>query len=175
MDSGFRVLDSSLFQWNLDSRFHSLVGYLISILDSKALDSGFHRNNFPGFRILQAKIFQTPESGYQSNIFWPVHAYLIKQWEIYFSSNVRFYNMMDRSNFWSMQLFQTGPHFKLEEVWFWKGIFPSCIWITEDFAVTVDGIVTQRQLNHCLNLSWNLRLWIALCHKFYCINWRNSY
>ena len=28
MDSGFRVLDSSLFQWNLDSRFHSLVGYL---------------------------------------------------------------------------------------------------------------------------------------------------
>ena len=33
--------------------------------------------------------------------------------------------MMDRSNFWSMQLFQTGPHFKLEEVWFWKGIFPS--------------------------------------------------
>ena len=125
MDSGFRVLDSSLFQWNLDSRFHSLVGYLISILDSKALDSGFHRNNFPGFRILQAKIFQTPESGYQSNIFWPVHAYLIKQWEIYFSSNVRFYNMMDRSNFWSMQLFQTGPHFKLEEVWFWKGIFPS--------------------------------------------------
>ena len=48
----------------------------------------------------------------------PVHAYLIKQWEIYFSSNVRFYNVMDRSNFWSMQLFQTGPHFKLEEVWF---------------------------------------------------------
>ena len=67
--SGFRVLDFSLFQWNLDSRCHSLVGYLISILDSKALDSGFHRNNFPGFRILQAKIFQTPESGYQSNIF----------------------------------------------------------------------------------------------------------
>ena len=54
----------------------------------------------------------------KSNIFGPVHAYLIKQWEIYFSSNVRFYNMMDRSNFWSMQLFQTGPHFKLEEVLF---------------------------------------------------------
>ena len=30
---------------------------------------------------------------------------------------------MDQSNFWSMQLFQTGPHFKLEEVWFWKDIF----------------------------------------------------
>ena len=42
MDSGFGVLDSSLFQWNMDSRFHSLVGYLSSILDSKALDSGFH-------------------------------------------------------------------------------------------------------------------------------------
>ena len=47
MDSGFRVLDSSLFQWNLDSRFHSLVGYLSSILDSKALDSGFHIKIFP--------------------------------------------------------------------------------------------------------------------------------
>ena len=69
MDTGFRVLDSSRFQWNLDSRFHSLVGYLISILDSKALDSGFHRQDFPGFRILQVKIFQIPESGYQSNIF----------------------------------------------------------------------------------------------------------
>ena len=30
---------------------------------------------------------------------------------------------MDRSNFWSMQLFQTEPHFKLEEVWFCEGIF----------------------------------------------------
>ena len=47
MDSGFRVLDSSLFQWNLDSRFHSLVGYLSSILDSKALDSGFHIKILP--------------------------------------------------------------------------------------------------------------------------------
>ena len=64
MDSGFRVLDSSLFQWNLDSRFHSLVGYLSSILDSKALDSGFHKQYFPRFRILQAKIFQIPGSGY---------------------------------------------------------------------------------------------------------------
>ena len=59
---------------------------------------------------------------YRSNIFWPVHTYLIKQWDIYFSTNVRFYNVMDRSNFWSMQLFQTGPHFKLVEVWFWKDI-----------------------------------------------------
>ena len=45
--SGFRVLDSSLFQWNLDSRFHSLVGCLSSILDSKALDSGFRIKIFP--------------------------------------------------------------------------------------------------------------------------------
>ena len=36
--------------------------------------------------------------------------------KIYFSSNVRFYIVMNRSNFWSMELFQTGPHFKLEEV-----------------------------------------------------------
>ena len=108
LDSGFRVLGSSLFQRNMDSRFHSLVGYLSSILDSKAPDSGFHKQNFPGFRILQAKIFQIPESGYP----------YMGQREIYFSSKVRFYNMMDRSNFWSRQLFQTGPHFKLEEVWF---------------------------------------------------------
>ena len=64
LDPGFRVLDSSLFQWNLDSRFHSLVGYLSSILDSKALDSGFREQNFPGFRILQEKVFQISESGY---------------------------------------------------------------------------------------------------------------
>ena len=64
MDSGFRVLDYSLSQRNLDSRFHSLVGYLSSILDSKALDSGFHKHNFPRFRILQAKIIQIVQSGY---------------------------------------------------------------------------------------------------------------
>ena len=63
--SRLQVLGSSLFQWNLDSRFHSLVGYLSSILDSKALDSGFHKQNFPGFWILQAKIFQFRESGYR--------------------------------------------------------------------------------------------------------------
>ena len=131
MDSGFRVLDSSLFQWNLDSRFHSLVWYLSSILDSKALDSGFHKQNFPNSGSYKQNFsdsgIRIPLRGakYKSNIFWPFHAYLIKQWEIYFSSDVRFYNMMDRSNFWSMQLFQTRPHFKLEEVWCWKGIFPS--------------------------------------------------
>ena len=88
-----------------------------SILDSKALDSEFHIKIFPDSG---AKIFQIPESGYpyMGRIFRPVQAYLFKQWEIYFSSNVRFYNLMDWSNFWSMQIFQTGPHFKLEEVWF---------------------------------------------------------
>ena len=57
-------------------------------------DSGFYKQNFPGSRI------RIPLRGvkYKSNIFGPVHAYLIKQWEIYFSSNFRFYNMMDRSN-----------------------------------------------------------------------------
>ena len=133
LDSGFRVLDYSLFQWNLDSRFYSLVGYLSSIY------SGFQS---PAFRIPWAKFSPIPDptsknfpdsriwiplhgAKYFSNIVGPVHPYLIKQWKIYFSSNVRFYNMINRSNFWSMQLFQTGPHFKLEEVWFWKGIFPS--------------------------------------------------
>ena len=131
MDFGFQVLDSSLFQWNLVSRFHSVVGYLSSILDSKALDSRFHKQNFPGFRIHKQKFskFRNPDTLTWGEVrvkhFLTCSRILIKQWEIYFSSNFRFYNMMDRSNFWSMQLFQTGPHFKLEEVWFWKGIFPS--------------------------------------------------
>ena len=36
---------------------------LTYILDSKARDSGFHKQNFPGFPLLQAKISQIPESG----------------------------------------------------------------------------------------------------------------
>ena len=62
------ITDSTLFQWNLDSGFHSLLGFrstcLSSILDSKALDSGFHEQNFPGFWILQGKISQIIESRY---------------------------------------------------------------------------------------------------------------
>ena len=46
----------------MDSGFHSLLGYLSSILDSKGLDSEFHKQNFPGFRILHAKIFQIPDT-----------------------------------------------------------------------------------------------------------------
>ena len=116
VDCGFRVLD---FQWNVDSGFHALSG--ISKYLSSILDSGYHKQNFRGFWILQARISQIHGAKYQSNIFGPVHAYLIKQWEIYFSSNVRFQNVMDWSNFWSVQLFQTGPHFKLEEVFFPQG------------------------------------------------------
>ena len=63
-------------------------------------DFGFYKQEFPDSRIriplYRAKCL--------SNIFGPVHSYLIKQWEIYFPSNVRFYNVMNRSNFWSMQL-----------------------------------------------------------------------
>ena len=64
MDSGFRVLDSSLFQWNLDSRFHSLMEYLSSILDSKALDSGFHIKIFPDSGSYKQKFsrFRNPDS-----------------------------------------------------------------------------------------------------------------
>ena len=50
-DSGFQVLDSPICQWNLDSGFQSLVG-LGCFPDSKAQDSGFHKQNFPGFRNL---------------------------------------------------------------------------------------------------------------------------
>ena len=63
LDSGshFRIPDSSLFQWNLDSRFHSLVGYLSSILDSEVLSSGFHKQKFPWIPHPTSKNF--PDSG----------------------------------------------------------------------------------------------------------------
>ena len=38
--------------------------YLSSILDAKALDSGFQEQNFPEFLIPQARISQILESGY---------------------------------------------------------------------------------------------------------------
>ena len=54
VDSGFQLLDSSLCQWNLDSGFHSLVGFRIPCLscipDSKTQDSRFNKQTFPGFR-----------------------------------------------------------------------------------------------------------------------------
>ena len=51
MDSGSQVLDSNLCQWNL------ILDPIVSgIPDSKAQDSGFHKQNFPRFRIPKAKI-----------------------------------------------------------------------------------------------------------------------
>ena len=38
---------------------------LSCILDSKSWDSEFNDQNFPGFRILQAKISQISESGFR--------------------------------------------------------------------------------------------------------------
>ena len=75
MDFAFQVLDSSLFQWNLDSRFHSLVGYSSSIVDYKALDSGFHIKIFPDSGSYKQKFpvsgIRIPFHGakYKSNIF----------------------------------------------------------------------------------------------------------
>ena len=44
-------LDSSRCQWNLDSGFQFLVGFRIPWApESKAQDSRFHKQNFPGFR-----------------------------------------------------------------------------------------------------------------------------
>ena len=43
VDSLFQVLHSSLCQWNLDSRFQSLIGF-----QSKSQASGFHKQKFPG-------------------------------------------------------------------------------------------------------------------------------
>ena len=71
--TGFHIL----CQWNLDSGFQWLVGFRIPwavfwiqkprIPDSRVktwfLDSAFHKQNLPGFRITQAKICRIPESG----------------------------------------------------------------------------------------------------------------
>ena len=58
-----QLLDSSLIQWNLDSRFQSLVGFpdsLRCILDSKGLDSGFHKQKFPRFQNLDSPTWGEP-------------------------------------------------------------------------------------------------------------------
>ena len=60
-------MDSSLWQRNLDSGFKSLVEYRIpwSVFRiPKTHDSGFHKQNFPRFRIRQTKISLIPESGF---------------------------------------------------------------------------------------------------------------
>ena len=99
VDCGLRCWIPVFFSgtWILDSILSGISEYLSSILDSKALDSGYHEQTFPGFWILQARITQILESGYPciersacQTFFGPVHAYLIRQLEIYFSSNVRF-------------------------------------------------------------------------------------
>ena len=57
----------SLCHWNLGSGFQLLLGFpdfLSSILDSKAQDSGFHKQNVLGFRIPHAKISRIPQSGF---------------------------------------------------------------------------------------------------------------
>ena len=67
MGSGFQALDSSLCQWNFDSGSPAIVSgipdSMCVIPDSKAEDSGFSKQNFPGYCLPQAKIFQIPESG----------------------------------------------------------------------------------------------------------------
>ena len=60
---GFWIPVFSSGTWILDF-IPQLVGYLSSILDSKALDSGFNKQNFPGFRVLQTKSFQIRDFGY---------------------------------------------------------------------------------------------------------------
>ena len=71
MDCGFRELD---FQWNVDSGFHAfnsgILEYLSSTLDSKALDSGYHEQNFPGFWILATERGGSAWKKILSGLFW---------------------------------------------------------------------------------------------------------
>ena len=74
LDSEFHALDAglqdpSLCQGKLDSVFQIVGGIpdsLSCILDFKAQDSGFHKQNFPRFRIPQAKISRIPESTFHN-------------------------------------------------------------------------------------------------------------
>ena len=94
LDSGFHAVDfgSQL----LDSRSYTVeLGFQIPIVggipdsdscipDSKAQDSGFHKQKFPRFRILHAKISRIPESGFP---------YMGRPNTIYFSVRVRLIEM----------------------------------------------------------------------------------
>ena len=65
LDSGFQVLGSSLFQWNLDSGFQSLVGIRIPwnvFWIPKPRIPNSTSQIFPVFRIQQSKISQIRES-----------------------------------------------------------------------------------------------------------------
>ena len=50
----------------------AITDSLSCILDSKALDSGFHNQNLPGYRLLQVKISQIPESRFSYKEQWTV-------------------------------------------------------------------------------------------------------
>ena len=71
VDSGFQALDSSLFQWNLDSGFQSFwySDFLSCFPDSKAQDSGFHKQSFPdyGFHEQEFPRIRNPDSLSQGN------------------------------------------------------------------------------------------------------------
>ena len=82
VDSGFQVLDCTLFvsaTWILGSIFSRIPNSLNCIPDndSKAEDFGFHKQNFPRFRIPQAKSFQiadsTSKNFVESEIRIPLH------------------------------------------------------------------------------------------------------
>ena len=67
MDSGFQQLNSKSFSVELGFRIPIVSGIPDSyscIPDSKTQDSGFHKQEFPRFRIPQATISRIPESGH---------------------------------------------------------------------------------------------------------------
>ena len=67
VDSGFHLLDSRSFSVELGFRIRIVSGIPDSytcIPNSKAQDSGFHKQKFPRFRIPNAKISRILESGF---------------------------------------------------------------------------------------------------------------
>ena len=69
LDSGFHTVDSGFQYLSLELGFwipvvSGILDSLSCFPDSKDQDSGFHKQKFLGFWILQAKISQIPESGF---------------------------------------------------------------------------------------------------------------
>ena len=125
MDSGFQLLDSRSYTVELGFRIPIVRGIPDSdscIPDSKAQDSGFHKQKSPRFRILHAKISRIPESGFPYMgrfVCIPVHISLA-------------YVCIQPCNMAASERFIPHPlHSKQVSVFFFELLpfYTSCLWI----------------------------------------------
>ena len=88
MDSGFQACNSSPLSVELGFRIpivSVIADSLSCIPDSKAHGSGFHKKNFPGFRIPKAKFlgFRNPLDLHEADptLHWCLSCILINSWQ----------------------------------------------------------------------------------------------